>query len=49
MNSIVIEPIERPELEDEAPASSAPVESAGTLADDEGLSALRDKLVDQAD
>ena len=46
MASIVIEPIER--AEDEGDASiSAPVveEQAGTLADDEALTALRDKLV----
>jgi small subunit ribosomal protein S1 len=46
MNSIVIEPIERPEGDvEEAPAATAPEEQAGTLADDEALTALRDKLV----
>jgi small subunit ribosomal protein S1 len=46
MNSIVIEPIERPEGDvEEAPAATAPEEQAGTLSDDEALTALRDKLV----
>jgi small subunit ribosomal protein S1 len=46
MNSIVIEPIERPDGDvEEAPAATPPEEQAGTLSDDEALTALRDKLV----
>jgi small subunit ribosomal protein S1 len=45
MNSIVIEPIERPESDEAAAVVNEVVESVGTLADDEALSALRDKLV----
>ncbi len=46
MNAMVIEPVELPEgeAEESAPAEDAPVESAGTLADDESLAALREKL-----
>jgi small subunit ribosomal protein S1 len=47
MNSIVIEPIERAESEDSEVSMPVVEESVGTLADDEGLSALRDKLVDE--
>jgi len=45
MNSIVIEPVERPESEDSELSMPVVEEVVGTLADDEGLSALRDKLV----
>jgi hypothetical protein len=47
MNSIVIEPIERVESEDSEVSMPVVEESVGTLADDEGLSALRDKLVEE--
>jgi hypothetical protein len=51
MASIVIEPIERPEGEtgDTESAPAVPEEQAGTLADDEALTALRDKLVGNED
>ena len=51
MASIVIEPIERPEgeAEDSSSATPAPEEQAGTLSDDEALTALRDKLVGDED
>jgi hypothetical protein len=47
MASIVIEPIERSdsEADDASPVVPAEEEQAGTLADDEALTALRDKLV----
>jgi len=46
MASIVIEPVEGAGAEDDAPAPAAlEDEQAGTLADDEALSALREKLV----
>jgi hypothetical protein len=46
MAAIVIEPIEKSDDEESAPAEP-PVaeESAGTLSDDEALTALREKLV----
>jgi small subunit ribosomal protein S1 len=47
MNSIVIEPVERANAEDTEVPMSVVEDSVGTLADDEGLSALRDKLVDE--
>ncbi|MDA3003405.1 MAG: S1 RNA-binding domain-containing protein, partial [Actinomycetota bacterium] len=51
MASIVIEPIEHPEgeAEDSVAAAPAPEEQAGTLSDDEALTALRDKLVGDED
>jgi hypothetical protein len=47
MAAIVIEPIERADTDADDGIEHAPVaeEQAGTLADDEGLTALRDKLV----
>ena len=46
MASIVIEPVEGAGAEDDAPTPAAlEDEQAGTLADDEALSALREKLV----
>jgi small subunit ribosomal protein S1 len=47
MNSIVIEPVERADAEDTEVPMPVVEDSVGTLADDEGLSALRDKLVDE--
>jgi len=51
MASIVIEPVERPEDEtgESESAPAVPEEQAGTLADDEALTALRDKLVGNED
>jgi small subunit ribosomal protein S1 len=51
MASIVIEPVERPEGEtgDTESTPAVPEEQAGTLADDEALTALRDKLVGNED
>lgn len=50
MAAIVIEPIEKTDDGDSAPTGAPAVEeSAGTLADDEALTALREKLVGSAE
>jgi len=45
MAAMVIEPIVHPEEAGDVPAPSEEAVQAGTLADDEALAALRDKLV----